>query len=198
MSSGSNGPLQRRECTGKKLCMKKRSLRRLVTLTFWAAVVASSPSNGQELPPNCSSGRSLVNHTEALTDFSRRSVEIVELALRGNITALEGLVSASTRFVLWNGDAGHTLVGLEGATQFASSLDPTGFEYAIAFAGPISIDVCHRVQVTVTFPGSDPERSHIVDFEYAQGRLVEVVARKATHARGDIRGNRTADSTPQG
>jgi hypothetical protein len=111
----------------------------------------------------------------------RRSLEIVELAMRGDNSALQRFVSASARFTIWNGDAGGAVGG---AIEFARRLDPTGFEYAFAYPGPISLYLCGTMEVTVTFTGSGQWPANIVRFRYERGRLVEAFANTALLARG--------------
>ena len=119
--------------------------------------------------------------------YSRRSVQIIDLALRGDVKGLAPFVSPSATFAVWEGDLGlGRKVGVDGAVEFATEMGATNYRYVVASAGPSSSHVCDRQKVTVWFYGLGEPRAYVATFTYLRGRLVDAVASAGSLSEGKV------------
>jgi hypothetical protein len=154
---------------------------------FVAAFAVSSPIAAPSGVPSDCDSPDWMNVSDAVESYAERSVKIIDLAARGDLRALEPLVSPSATFEVWAGDSGTGRErGARGAVEFARRLGATGFHFVIPFSGPIARDACKLQVVTIQFHGADGGRAHVAVFKYLKGRLIEANASGGSLFRGKI------------
>ena len=132
-------------------------------------------------------GKQWERDDEVRETYSRRSVQIVELALHGDINSLAPLVSPSATFAVWEADFGiGGKTGTDGAIQFATQIGVADYRYVVALSGAISSDPCGRQNVTVWFTRRSGRRAYVATFTYVKGRLVDAVARVGAFSEGKV------------
>jgi hypothetical protein len=166
---------------GNVSCMTRKILLGLV------AILTAFSAASAEIPSDCSNGTS-VSVQDVADAYSKCSVELVDLAQRGDLAGLTSRVAPSARFTVWEGDAElGRKVGPAGAIEFTQRVGAATFRYAIPFVGPLSTDICGIQIVTVWLTRPDARQAYIADFKYSQGVLVEAKARMAQVSEGAIR-----------
>jgi hypothetical protein len=151
-----------------------------------AACLPALSAASAGIPDDCSNKR-WVSVQDVGDAYSQRSIKIIRLAKRGDVSGLASLVAPAARFTVWEGDAGiGRKTGTDGAIEFAQRIGATTYSYSTGFAGPISTDICGTQDVTVWLKQADGKRAYIADFKYSKGILIESVANLANISDGKI------------
>lgn len=125
-------------------------------------------------------------------DLRKRSIEIVRLATRGDLKALDRFISPTAEFVVWHVHTGAgRQKGAQGAVEFARRLGTTDFLYVESYSR-VEQSECGDGDATLQLYGADPERflsknqAFVATFKYRNGCLTGATADEGALVTGKI------------
>jgi hypothetical protein len=140
-------------------------------LLAWASPAFS------DSPVSCSSEK-LVSENALQVTLSRRSVEIIRLAERGNVEGLRAFVPASAKFNMGTHDVIMEIgVGPEGAVMFADGLRVSDFQFTMMDSGPPApVSPCSEQSVNMLLLQPGGKQAYQATFQYRDGQLTNAWA----------------------
>jgi hypothetical protein len=140
-------------------------------LLAWASPAFS------ESPASCNSGK-LISEYALQVALSRRSVEIIRLAEKGNVEGLRAFVPASAKFNMGEHDVIMEIgEGPEGAVGLAKRLGVSDFQFTMMDSGPPPpMSACseQKVDLLLLVPGG--KQAYQATFQFKNGQLTEAWA----------------------